>query len=511
MKNQLLRAFKLPWYPLCVAAYPVLALLQMNLSEIRLEGALRPLLAVVAATLALLLFLRLFYRDWQRAAFGSAVLALLFFTYGHVINLLQEGLKIANLPIWLGGLWLGLALLGLFWATRRKVKFEKTAPILNVVSLGLVLVVTIQAAHFSAPQGDADLPADEHAPRQTLQVPQGEIPPDIYYIIVDSYGRSDLLEYAFRFDNSQFITDLEALGFYVAGCAQSNYNRTDVSLASSLNLDYLHNLSADYQPEGRSRRRLWASIDDSAVRIMLEEVGYTSVSFATGFAWSEVDHADVFMEPSSMSSTLTEFEILLLRTTPLRHLEDQGWINLDAIDGWRYRDRTDYIFASMDELAAMPGPQFVFIHIIPPHPPFVYGPEGEWTDPASFLNADRRYTSAAYTEGYVNQAAYISQQLTIAVRTLLEESATPPVIIIQGDHAPWMQSGARKFLILNAYYLPGHNDLLYPTISPVNTFRLVFNTYLGGDYEILPDTSYYSPIPNIYEFEAMFNVDCPLP
>ena len=62
-----------------------------------------------------------------------------------------------------------------------------------------------------------------------------------------------------------------------------------------------------------------------------------------------------------------------------------------------------------------------------------------------------------------------------------------------------------KFLILNAYYLPGHSDIAYPTISPVNTFRLIFNTYFGTDYELLPDTSYYSPVPNIYDFEEFPN------
>ncbi len=36
----------------------------------------------------------------------------------------------------------------------------------------------------------------------------------------------------------------------------------------------------------------------------------------------------------------------------------------------------------------------------------------------------------------------------------------------------------QKFGILNAFYLPDvDNDILYPTITPVNTFRVVFNLY----------------------------------
>ena len=39
------------------------------------------------------------------------------------------------------------------------------------------------------------------------------------------------------------------MGFYVANCSQSNYPRTDVSLGSSLNLDYLQNLNDKFTPK----------------------------------------------------------------------------------------------------------------------------------------------------------------------------------------------------------------------------------------------------------------------
>jgi hypothetical protein len=46
--------------------------------------------------------------------------------------------------------------------------------------------------------------------------------------------------------------------------------------------------------------------------------------------------------------------------------------------------------------------------------------------------------------------------------------------------------------ILNAYYLPGAADALYETISPVNSFRLVFRDYFGLDYPPLPDHSFHN-------------------
>ena len=56
-----------------------------------------------------------------------------------------------------------------------------------------------------------------------------------------------------QYDNSAFISDLEKMGFYVAKCSQSNYPRTDVSLGSSLNMDYLQNLNDKFTPKNEDR------------------------------------------------------------------------------------------------------------------------------------------------------------------------------------------------------------------------------------------------------------------
>src|SRR5690606_20516760 len=85
-------------------------------------------------------------------------------------------------------------------------------------------------------------------------------------------------------------------------------------------------------------------------------------------------------------------------------------------------------------------------------------------------------------------------------------SEKPPVIIIQGDHGPggrlkWKSPGdscyAERTSILNAYYLPdGADALLFPNITPVNSFRVVLNAYFGADLEMLPGKSYFtSPLP----------------
>lgn len=503
MKKRLIRIFQPPWYIVTCAAYPVLALLSYNILEVRWTAGARPLLVAIGVAVIFTVLLRLLLGSWHKAAFGAALQVLLFYSFGHLYTQVSKNWELAHLVSWMMALWLVLSVLALAWVGIGKTRFSKAAPGLNLLSLLLVLIAVGQVAWWSLPRGGAG-PVDDHAPLQALSV-TGQPLPDIYYIIPDSYGREDLLRETFNYDDSYFTRALKEMGFYVAACSQSNYNRTDISLASSLNMEYLQNLDEEYSPGKTGLGTLRASITRSTLRVELERAGYMTVAFATGFSWSEITDADVYLAPSGASSGINGFETLLLRTTLVRSLDELGWINLDQLDGELYRQRTQFILDNMDDLARMPGPKFVFIHIISPHPPFVYEPNGSPTDPSLFFGSDHNYTADTYRQGYTNQAAYISRQLITALDTLLSESASAPVILLQGDHAPWLQEGAGKFKILNAYYFPGHADLLYPSISPVNSFRLVLNTYLGADYPLLEDTSYYSPIPNIYDFQEYPN------
>jgi hypothetical protein len=115
----------------------------------------------------------------------------LFYTYGHVFDLFQKKSKIP-LPVWLGGLWLVLAILALIWAGRSRTHFQNAALTLNIISLGLTLFAAGQVVRRSIPPAtQTDKPVDPHATIQALHVPAGQTPPDIYYFILDSYGRDD--------------------------------------------------------------------------------------------------------------------------------------------------------------------------------------------------------------------------------------------------------------------------------------------------------------------------------
>jgi hypothetical protein len=83
------------------------------------------------------------------------------------------------------------------------------------------------------------------------------------------------------------------------------------------------------------------------------------------------------------------------------------------------------------------------------------------------------------------------------------------VIIVMGDHGPNGTPPEMLLPILNAYYIPNvAEDDYYDRITPVNSFRVVFNAHFGTDYEILEDQSYYATGAEFTDYELV-PVTCP--
>ncbi len=495
--------FSIPWYPIAISAYPVLALLSTNSGQIRSDAGVRSLLAAILFGGLVFFILWLFFRQVHKAAFLSALWLGLFFGFGHAYMYIDDEYPKSDYTLWLVigcGILFALAL---FWATRPKLTFVTAASIVNTMSAALIIMVVWQLASSAPPRTAHALGAKNAPVESDLRAPAD--PPDVYYFLLDSYGRADTLKIAYHYDNTAFLNGLKERGFYIGECSQSNYVRTDISMTATLNMTYLQDLDSAFSPDSTKRGILWDSLKHSAVRYNFESMGYQTVNFATGFDWNELRDADVFLAPPPISSGMSEFEGLFLDTTLARYIKDWGWVDPDALLGQSFRDRFNNIFDSIDEMAQMPGPQFAYIHVISPHPPFVFDPKGNPTYPPDFWNDQRMYPADLYQKGYLNQLQHLNDKVLAAIDTIQSESKTPPIIIIQGDHGPWLQPQDRRMWILNAYYLPGNNDKLYKTITPVNTFRIVFNSYFGGKYEILKDVSYFSPVPKIYDFSVIPN------
>jgi hypothetical protein len=149
-----------------------------------------------------------------------------------------------------------------------------------------------------------------------------------------------------------------------------------------------------------------------------------------------------------------------------------------------------FFLDTLPDVPAIAGPKFIYAHITLPHYPYVFGPDGEiMTDPG-FYDAERGgpVNSEYEKQGYINQVQYINMRIIPILQTIISESKNPPIIVLMGDHG--LRSDNNKYTILNAYYFPNGYENIYNSITPVNSFRMIFNEYFGADYPLLQDISY---------------------
>ena len=491
----------LPFHSFLFAIYPILALLAVNITEVDVSSGLRSLLlSVTLAGLLIVVFYGI-YRDWKRAALIATILLILFFSYGHIYVLLK-GINVNGFYLFrhrtLVPIWLVLTALAIWWGSRRSFNSTAVTYTLNLIGLFLLVFPLIQITSFLLKSETTQAGKNT----SVLNLKAVNQPPDIYYIILDGYGRADVLKNQFGYDNSHFLNTLRNLGFFIADCSQSNYAQTQISLASSLNFNYLDTLSDRFTPGSEDRTGLDALIHHSAVRQSLEKSGYKTVAFATGFLATELTDADYFLSPGYSWGELNEFESLLMETTFARLLQDGNRFGMQTSGSERFRERTLFALDKLDELSYIPGPKFVFIHLIVPHPPYVFGPTGGPIEPAE-AGTTKTQEGAGH---YRDQVIYINSRMQEILPKIIANSSTPPIIVIQGDHGPTVPSSPRaRMSNLNVYFMPGGNAAVYPTITPVNTFRIIFNKYFGQNLELLDDKSLYSDYTDPFNFKVVPN------
>lgn len=476
---------KIPLYPFLFAAFSVISLAAHNIGQIFIGETTRPLLfSLFLAGILFWIFNRLLH-DSHRAALPSAALLFLFFTYGQVYTAFEGQLGLFRHRI-LFPFFCFLALVAVFWIVRKVRQPQSFTYPLNLVSIFLLIHPSFTILSNLAQQFFFDMSSQNDAAPAKGNADAAM--PDVYYVILDGYGRQDVLLNKYGFDNGEFINGLRARGFYVAECGQSNYAHTLYSLPSALNYNYLDSLGATSDAQRISL------LKHSAVRAAFEAQGYAIVAFPTGWSMTEWTDADIYPDYGRSFTTLSEFETLFLDTTILRVATDYDRLTSTTTPYSEARRlRVLSMIQTLKEIPTREGKYFVFAHFVVPHPPFSFGADGEWLE----INVD----SASYEEiadAYINQVIYINREILQIVDILQRESDVPPVIIVQGDHGPppdLTNDPSVRMPILNAYSLPGVEtaEALYPTISPVNSFRVVLNRYFESDLPLLEDRSYFAP------------------
>ncbi len=493
---------RLPLHPVLFAAYPVLFLFSQNLREqITIEPLLAPLALAVAAAIGVTLALWLAFRNRHAGALLATAVIGLVFGYGHAWNLVGGALDEERylLIVWL---LLFAAAVALVIKLRRRAR--RMTPALNVIAGALVVFNLLPIAGYQARElwaAEQSVAVAEPSPGASGAPVSGGR--DIYYLIFDRYASERTLHEEYEYDNSPFLEELRRRGFYVADDSTANYLKTAQSLASSLNFEYL-DLDAleqraaspdDFQPFYEMLRGSFA------VERFLHGRGYRYIHL--GNFWPPTQR-NTAADVSYVYSGLPEFSAELLGTTLFRAFFAPGGRDVARDEPPFFHAQYEYTSYQLDRLrrvADLRGPKFVFAHVVLPHWPYVFDREGEYVP-------RREQRALGETAGYVGQLEYTNAYILDLVDTLL---AVPererPIILIQADEGPppvaytanersfrWLDATQEqldmKFQILNAYYLPGVDPEeagLYRGITPVNSFRVVFNAYFGTQLEVLPD------------------------
>jgi len=508
---------KIVIHPFLIALFPVVSLWASNVDYVKATLVLRSL--VLAVILAGVLFLLAHWatREWVKAGVITSLILLAILSYGHFYTVLK-GVAILNPMIRhrylvpLVGVLLGFMLVLVVKNAKILPSVSMFLTVMGAVLLGLSLAkiilfeINTYTSSYETPQVSVE--TSSSASTDT---------PDIYYIILDAYGREDILKDLYKYDNSEFVQALEQRGFYVADKSNTNYMQTLISLSSSLNMNYLD----EYISQNGGKQSvpfLVGLINNNQLYRTLRAQGYKVVAFQTTFVDSS--KADVFLKPPAQRNlaarsllSLNEFEGMLLDTTigkawldTFYNEQQTSAISTLRLPYLQHRNDVIYTLTDLGNVAKMPGKKFVFAHVLSPHPPFVFTHSGDFVYPLRPYSTgdgnDFKGGPDDYIAGYTEQIQYINKLVLNAVDAILANSSKPPIIIIQGDHGPgaYLHWGSlehsnvkERMGMLNAYYFPDKDyAALYPSISPVNSFRVVLDKFFGANLELLPDNHYFS-------------------
>lgn len=506
-----------PYHPLLFAVFPMLFLYVNNLGEVDFSQVVQFSLISLFATALLWLLLQWWRKDSRQSAMMTSLLLMLFYSYGHFENLLGNfswrlgGLYLGPTKILLA-VWLLLIIASLIWPRRISANQTGWSRFFNGFAVILIVTTLVRLLPMLLEKEQA---------RPSLQTLAAAAPaaladkPDIYYIIMDEYVRQDVLQSIYGYDNTPFLTALRERKFFIADSANSNYGVTGLSMVSALNMNYVEDLS--HVTSGHQIRRLYyEKIPNSTLLQTLRTFGYKIASISTGIWFTKIPDADyVLASPSG------DFQHEIIRTSLVRGLNDV--VNLvfkrnpfyDVLLTNSQRQKIEYGFAQLQNSVTLPGPKFVLAHFISPHPPFVFGANGEtvlinsklniFADGENLVNGTDGMSEEEFKKGYRDQVTYVNGQLLNTIDRLLQQ-AKPPIIILQGDHGTRLyrsehysataisqQELFERMSILNSYYFPDQNyGALKAGTTPINSFRVVLNTYLQQNIPLIDDRFYFS-------------------
>ena len=489
-------------HPVLFSIFFILFLYSYNVDELIPKDLFIPLLLCISFSGIIMIISLKFSKNSNKISLYLTILIILFFSYGHVYMALgsietDENNIIKHrylIPIF------GIVYAVCVLAIKFKIKTGNPILITNGIAATLVLLTLSNIGMSYADDIDSEL-LKLHNENIIFKT---ELKPDIYYIILDEYGGKDSLLNYFNFDNHEFLEFLESEDFYVVENSFSNYPFTNLSTGSSMNMKYVNYLEETLY-DSSSAKPMLEMFQENHVMSVFQENDYETI-YIYGGVRDRIRIADHNVCEKFFTS---DFVNLILKTSGLTIIQK----NLVSHD-WR-----EIRLCALDEISDARenhnGPIFVFAHLRLPHDPFSFGPNGEKVSNESF---ELTLESDGTKEAYINQLQFTNKKIKEVIHEIKSQSKQPPIIILQSDHGvrfglDWEklensdEDLIRGYDNINAFYFPDKRyEKLYDNLTPVNTFRVVFNEFFNTELEILPDKIYISPSEKQYQFKEITDI-----
>ena len=519
-------------HPFLVAIFPILIIYSQNIGRVEIGELFLPVIIIVGLTIGLYYFLKSILKNENKSAIIVTLILITLFSYGHIYYLLNDvmidefdiGRNRYLIPAF--GLVLGISI---FFIIRARRVFDNATSILNVISIVFIIVAISNVALVGAEITSCDKCSNQELFYETRDfsgyfephkflISENQELPDVYYLILDEYARNDALIEYHDFSNHELTEFLENKGFHIAKNSFANYPMSVQSIPATMNMDYINFLADEIGTEVRNYKPLneknYGLYPNNMVIKNFKEMDYKIITFNT-FALHLHEnplsdetfcHRDKFLLDNRLVDVLARTSIF-------------GYY----VERWAEGELRQVTLCAFENFGnagnVFDEPVFVWAHVMLPHPPWVFGPNGEEITPGKPLlitdNPEFRDSGWEPKMQYVQQVQFANKKTIEAIENILENNKNV-IIIIQGDHGTawetnWMEPSKddvwQRLRNFDAIYFPDEDKRvqLNDDRTLINTFRIVFNSYFGSDYEMLENKMYWGWNAKPYYFEDVTN------
>jgi hypothetical protein len=312
--------------------------------------------------------------------------------------------------------------------------------------------------------------------------------PDIYFLVFDEYSSSTALKEVWNYDNSDLDTFLLKKGFKLLTHSKSNYNFTEFSIASTLNMDFL-NIHTPAACTLQDYNKCFEKINSNSVCTVLSKMGYSIVNhsiFDIQNTSSQVRDGFLPLKTKLISSqTFTGRVFRDLIPYLLVGRFKIEWLS-KYLFHTTYRNNQKIIAETVKETSTNSAkPKFVYSHIEMPHQPFYFDKNGRERSVEEMIKID--------ITSYLDYLPRTNEVIKKIVNNIFDHSRRPFVIVLMGDHG--FREGQTKdfqFKNLNAVYLSSGNYLgFYDSITNVNEYRVLFNNLFHSSLTMKKDSTIF--------------------